>query len=113
MAKPALAKGSAAKPTRYDGFERMPVNGNWRSGSSGRVSEDVDPYTSEVLLRIPLAGHQGRRRVVDIPGKESRVYRQPAGVVGMISPCVATTAIEDFTTVHWVSVQHQPIRYPT
>lgn len=143
----------------------MPLGAQWRGGRSGRVSEDRDPYTDEVLVRIPLADEQdlneayraaadaqpkwaatlpGERAAIlrragaimaarreeivtwlikesgstrvkanvergsshaimleaasapyrvqgrilpsDIPGKENRVYRQPVGVVGVISP---------------------------
>ena len=149
----------------YTGFERMPIAGKWRSGKSREIYPDTDPYSGEVLTRIPLANDQdldeafrfaalaqidwaatlpgeragillnavaimGRRReeivdwliresgstrikaelewqtaraivlesasfperdagkilIADVPGKESRVYRQPVGVVGMISP---------------------------
>lgn len=163
MAKP-MRKGPAA-PARYDGFDKMPLNGKWRAGRSGRVAEDRDPYSNELLVSIALANEQDldeafaaataaqpqwkemlpgekaaiirrageimeerREKIVDwlihesgstrikanvewqyargvtfeaasfpsrvegpivptdIPGKESRVYRQPVGVVGMISP---------------------------
>ena len=163
MAKP-MRKGRAA-PARYDGFDRMPLNGKWRAGKSGRVAEDRDPYSNELLVSIALANEQdldeafaaataaqpqwkemlpgekaaivrragelmearrdeivdwlvhesGSTRIkanveweyaarvtfeastfptrvegpimpCDIRGKESRVYREPVGVVGMISP---------------------------
>jgi aldehyde dehydrogenase (NAD+) len=149
----------------YDGFDRMPLSGQWRGGRSGRVSEDRDPYTDDILVRIALANEQdldeayrgaaaaqpkwattlpseraallrraadimelrreeiitwliresgstrlkaniewdsahaimleaasapyrvqGRILPSDILGKENRVYRQPVGVVGVISP---------------------------
>jgi aldehyde dehydrogenase (NAD+) len=41
-------------PARYDGFDRMPVNGTWRHGR-GKPLEDRDPYTNDVLVEIPLA----------------------------------------------------------
>lgn len=151
--------------TPYEGFDRMPLGGQWRGGRSGKISEDRDPYTDEILVRIPLADEQdlneayrvaadaqpkwaamlpGERAAIlrraaaimearreeivtwlikesgstrlkanvewgsahaimleaasapyrvqgrilpsDIPGKENRVYRQPVGVVGVISP---------------------------
>jgi aldehyde dehydrogenase (NAD+) len=163
MAKP-MRKGPPA-PARYDGFDKMPLNGKWRAGKSGRVAEDRDPYSNELLVSIALANEQdldeafaaataaqpqwkemlpgekaaivrragelmearrdeivdwlvhesGSTRIkanveweyasrvtfeastfptrvegpimpCDIPGKESRVYREPVGVVGMISP---------------------------
>ncbi|MDB5355073.1 MAG: aldehyde dehydrogenase [Phycisphaerales bacterium] len=152
-------------PAPYDGFDKMLISGTWREGRSGRIAEDRDPYTNEVLVRIPQADQRdldeanrsaaaaqtewnavlpreraavltraaeimeerreeivdwliresGSTRIkagleldyargitfesatfpswadghivpTDIPGKESRVYRQPVGVVGMISP---------------------------
>jgi aldehyde dehydrogenase (NAD+) len=42
-------------PTRYDGFDRMPIGGTWRPGSSGKSATDTDPYTGETLTEIPLA----------------------------------------------------------
>jgi len=35
MADPALAMKAAA-PSRYDGFDKMLLNGAWRQGSSGQ-----------------------------------------------------------------------------
>ena len=46
---------AAGAPAAYDGFDRMLLNGRWTHGRSGKSVEDVDPYTNEVLLRIPLA----------------------------------------------------------
>ena len=163
MAKP-MHKGPPA-PARYEGFDKMPLNGEWRGGKSSHVAEDRDPYSNALLVSIALANEQdldeafsaaaaaqpkwnamlpgekaaiirragelmeerrdeiidwlvhesGSTRIkaileweyatrvtfeaatfptrmegpivpCDIPGKESRVYRQPVGVVGMISP---------------------------
>jgi aldehyde dehydrogenase (NAD+) len=143
----------------------MLLNGTWRHGSGGQIADDLDPYTNDVLVRIPLADErdldeafrdaaatqpqwystlpaqrsavlrraatimEARREEIvqwlvresgstrikanleweiahavtleaatfpsrvegpilptDIPSQESRVYRQPVGVVGMISP---------------------------
>lgn len=165
MTQALVSKDSAAHPTPYDGFDRTLLGGQWRGGRSGRVLEDRDPYTDEILTRIPLANEedlneayraaaeaqpqwaamlpgeraailrraaaimearqeeiitwlitesgstrlkanvewdsthaimleaasapyrvQGRILPSDIPGKENRVYRQPVGVVGVISP---------------------------
>ena len=152
-------------PTPYEGFDTMPINGEWRPGRSGQTAVDVNPYTKDDIVTIPLADERDvddayraaaesqhrwagtrpaersdvlkraagimedrREEIVDwlihesgstrikanieweftramtleaatfpcradgqivpndIPGKESRVYRQPVGVVGMISP---------------------------
>ncbi|MDR7301805.1 aldehyde dehydrogenase family protein [Haloactinomyces albus] len=153
------------QPAAYTGFDRMPLDGEWRSGSSGTVRTDVNPYTDEVLTEIPYADASDvdrayraarqaqvswastlpaertemfrraisvmdarKQEIVDwlvsetggvreraefewglvragmfevssypsrvagrilpgtLPGKENRVYRQPVGVVAVISP---------------------------
>jgi len=165
MAKVVSAPAPRTAPTPYEGFDKMLLNGTWRHGGDGRVADDLDPYTNEVLVRIPQADERdldeafraaaaaqpewqrmspsqrsaimrraaaimeerreeivewliresGSTRIkanvewqyahgvtleaatfpsrvegpimpTDIPDKESRVYRQPVGVVGMISP---------------------------
>jgi aldehyde dehydrogenase (NAD+) len=55
MANAALAPAPHTAPVPYDGFDTMLVNGTWRHGSAGRVADDLDPYTNDVLVRIPLA----------------------------------------------------------
>ncbi|MDB5038096.1 MAG: Aldehyde dehydrogenase [Bacteriovoracaceae bacterium] len=151
--------------TPYDGFDLLSLDGAWRAGRAGNRMNDINPYTGEVLVEIPLCSKedvddayyaaeraqnqwanalpQERRDVLEraaqividrkeeiidwlikesgstrikanwewelvhfgmleaasfpfhvksqilpssIPGKESRVYRQPVGVVGVISP---------------------------
>jgi len=165
MAETGSAATAQTEPLPFDGFDKIFLNGEWRQGRSEKISEDLDPYTGEVLVRIPLADERdlneafgaaasaqeswgntlpaeragivrraaaimeerreelvgwliresGSTRIkaevewqyahavtleastfptradgmilpVDIPGKESRVYRRPVGVVGMISP---------------------------
>jgi aldehyde dehydrogenase (NAD+) len=165
MGKAVLASWLPKGPGHYEGFDKMLINGRWREGSSGRISDDRNPYTGDVLVRISLADgrdldeafhaaaaaqplwqemlpseksgiirraamimEERREEIVnwlihesgstrikanvewqyahgvtleaasfpsrvegpivpsDIPDKESRVYRQPVGVVGMISP---------------------------
>ncbi len=165
MAKTTTATIARTAPTPYQGLDQMLLNGQWRYGRSGKISDDHDPYTNETLLSIQLADEDdlneafsaaaaaqpewqtmlpseraeimrraaeimerrreeivdwliresGSTRIkanlewrfahavtleaatfpsridgsimpTDIPGKESRVYRQPIGVVGMISP---------------------------
>jgi hypothetical protein len=37
------------------GFDKMLVTGTWGHGRGNGTGEDLDPYTIEVLVRIPLA----------------------------------------------------------
>lgn len=152
-------------PERYGGLDVMPIAGTWRGGSAGRIGADLDPWSGDTLVEIPLAdaedvneayrlAHEaqpawaaqppaaraevlraaaaifearrseivdwvvresggtvakgelewglvrsvlheaasmahhveGRIMPSDVPGKESRVYRRPVGVVAVISP---------------------------
>src|SRR4051794_28630165 len=45
-------------PARYDNIGRMLIAGMWRLGSSGKVSQDRDPYSGETLMEIALANAQ-------------------------------------------------------
>ncbi|TDC75982.1 aldehyde dehydrogenase family protein [Actinomadura sp. 7K507] len=152
-------------PERYDGFDVMPIAGEWRAGRSGESKADLDPWSGDTLTEIALAdaddldeayraareaqpgwaarapgeragimraaaaifearkdeivgwivresggtlakgelewglvrsvlyeaasmAHRVEGRIMpsDVPGKESRVYRRPVGVVAVISP---------------------------
>ncbi len=55
MVDTLLATEPRTAPVPYDGFDNMLVNGMWRHGRDSRVAEDLDPYTNDVLVRIPLA----------------------------------------------------------
>ena len=43
-----------AIPAAYDGFDRMPIGDSWQPGTAGREVADTDPWSGEVLARIPL-----------------------------------------------------------
>ena len=86
------ARGTA--PTPYDGFDTMLVDGTWRRGGGDRVVEDRDPYTDDVLVRIPVAQASGtwmrptappRRRRRDWaarrPSERSGVLRRAASIM--------------------------------
>jgi aldehyde dehydrogenase (NAD+) len=64
---------------------------NWLIHESGstRLKSEVEWQTSHaIMLEAASAPHRAQGRIIpsDIPGKESRVYRKPVGVVGVISP---------------------------
>ena len=161
----ALNAEAVFAPDPYTGFEKQYIGGMWRTGRSGKRTKDLNPYTQNALLEIPLANESdvqtayeaaakaqppwasarpfvrsdmlrraesiieerheeivswliresgstrikaefewrlvhdvtseaatlpyrvtGRLTPIDDPGKESRVYRHPVGVVGVITP---------------------------
>lgn len=47
-----------ASPKNFEGFEALPIAGTWRSGRSTRHNTDIDPYTGDTLVTIPLAATQ-------------------------------------------------------
>jgi hypothetical protein len=76
-AAPMSTRGKST-PSAYTGLDHIFVAGQWRRGKSrSQPNRDVNPYNRETLLEI---------LPVDLPGKESRVYKRPVGVVGVISP---------------------------
>jgi len=42
-------------PAPYVGFERMPIDGEWRTGRSRHTAIDTDPWSGDTLLEIELA----------------------------------------------------------
>jgi aldehyde dehydrogenase (NAD+) len=43
-------------PSRYNGFTTMPLGGQWRAGSSGKIATDTDPWSGATLTEISMAG---------------------------------------------------------
>ncbi|WP_328813315.1 aldehyde dehydrogenase family protein [Rhodococcus sp. NBC_00297] len=41
--------------TTYDGFDTLPIAGQWRVGRDGRTADDLNPYSGDVLTTLPLA----------------------------------------------------------
>ncbi|MBY6685374.1 aldehyde dehydrogenase family protein [Rhodococcus sp. BP-149] len=41
--------------TTYDGFDTLPIAGQWRVGRDGNTADDVNPYSGDVLTTLPLA----------------------------------------------------------
>src|SRR5258706_2520056 len=93
MAEPALARVHHATGA-YGGFDRMPLGGAWRQGRSGKVGEDRDPYTNEILATIPLADERDLDEAFRaaaaaqpkwhamLPGEKSAVIRRAAEITG-------------------------------
>src|SRR6266702_3378666 len=52
------SSSTAAVPPRYQGFGAMPLAGEWRPGSSGKIVADTDPWSGATLAEIPLADRE-------------------------------------------------------
>jgi len=60
-----------------------------RESGSTRIKAELEWQTARAIVLESASFPEreaGKILVADVPGKESRVYRQPVGVVGMISP---------------------------
>ena len=58
MATAMQEQARGTSPTPYEEFDSILVDGTWRRGGGDRVVEDRDPYTGDVLVRIPSAGER-------------------------------------------------------
>jgi len=99
------AVGPAGASTLYTGLDTMPIAGEWRSGRSDRVAADVDPWNTRGLVEHRLAN----RAAVDAAFESAReAQRRWAPTV----PVERRWTVDEFTTDHWVSVQHAPRSCP-
>ena len=116
----------ATPPTPYDGFDRMPIGGDWRSGRSGKKAADRDPSTGESVLESELGDARDVERGVSVAKRiragmthvnDWPVDDEPNTAFGGekasgLGRFGGAWALEEFTTDHWISVQEQPRRYP-
>lgn len=49
------------EPARYEGLDRMPLAGEWRTGGAGASTTDTDPYTGDTLTEIGSASAEDVR----------------------------------------------------
>lgn len=89
--------GEKAGPLAGDG---VMIAGEWRPGSSGRASAGTDPWSGGTLTEIPLASAD------DL---ETAFGGTKASGIGRFG---GPWAVDEFTTGHWVSVQHEPRGFP-
>ena len=52
------AARARAESARYEGLDRLWIDGAWRQGRTGRRAADVDPFTGQTLVEVSLGnGH--------------------------------------------------------
>lgn len=93
MTQTAALSVPTGPPTPYGTFDRMPLGTAWRGGRSGRDSEDRDPYTDEILVRIPLASEEDLNEAYKVaaeaqpkwaamlPGERAALLRRAADIM--------------------------------
>jgi aldehyde dehydrogenase (NAD+) len=93
MVHAVASNESSTMSVPYEGFDRMPLNGQWRGGRSGRIAEDRDPYTDDILVHIPLADErdldEAYRAAAEaqpkwaglVPGERAAVLRHAAAIM--------------------------------
>ncbi len=69
---------------------RQFIGGEWVEAGDGRTYEDMDPYTGEVVFRVPAGGRDDARRAIDAAAAASIARfassRPPAGTRAATSP---------------------------
>src|SRR5689334_3239744 len=58
----------------YADFDRMPIGGQWRKGKTGRVLQDRDPFTGQVILEIPQGDRSDLDTAYDEAAKAQRAW---------------------------------------
>jgi aldehyde dehydrogenase (NAD+) len=122
-----------ADTARYDGFDTMPIAGSWRVGRAGRSAADVDPYTGETLVEIPLANASdlddayraaevaGARWAAALPGERAAVMRRAAAIMDerreeiidwLIAESGAVAAVAEFQFAITQRDFHEAASYP-
>lgn len=93
MVHAVASNESSTMSVPYKGFDRMPLNGQWRGGRSGRIAEDRNPYTGDILVHIPLADErdldEAYRAAAEaqpkwaglLPGERAAVLRHAAAIM--------------------------------
>lgn len=124
---------STSAPARYDGFDRMPIAGTWRAGSSGKAATDTDPYTGETLTEIQLADADDldaaysaareaqRPWAATLPGEKAAVMRRAAAIMEerkdeivawLIRETGAAAPVAEFQHAITVRDFHESASYP-
>jgi aldehyde dehydrogenase (NAD+) len=122
-----------ASSARYDGFDRMPIAGTWRPGSSGKAATDTDPYTGETLTEIQLADANDldaaytaardaqRSWAATLPGEKAAVMRRAAAIMDdrkdeivdwIIRETGAAAPVAEFQHAITVRDFHEAASYP-
>jgi aldehyde dehydrogenase (NAD+) len=100
-------------PTPYDRFDRMPIAGEWREGSSERSKEDLDPYTGDTLVEIRQAGADDVEAAYAAAQEASRTWREtpPAERAAVMSRAAEILRSRHDEVVHWLVTEAGSTRF--
>jgi acyl-CoA reductase-like NAD-dependent aldehyde dehydrogenase len=114
--------GTAA-PAPYSGFDSLYVGGTWRAGGTGRYGDDLDPWSGGRVARIALASTADVREALESARDAQKAWANDASVGNEphlpfggeknsgLGRFGSQWILEEFTTVHWISVQRTPRHY--
>jgi aldehyde dehydrogenase (NAD+) len=114
-----MASDSTA-PARYDGFDRMPIASAWRAGRAGKTVTDTEyglssaVFTEDTLrgVNFALRVEAGMTHVNDSPLNDENNTAFGGEKDSGLGRFGGEWAIDEFTTDHWVSVQHTKRTFP-
>jgi aldehyde dehydrogenase (NAD+) len=104
MAHAARGGDPRTAPAPYDGFDKMLINGTWRPGRGGRIADDRDPYTDEVLVSIPLADERDVDEAYRAAGAAQRAWNdtRPADRSALLRRAAAIMEARRAELVGWL-----------
>ncbi|MGW4241906.1 aldehyde dehydrogenase family protein [Nocardia sp. NPDC004722] len=87
-------------PPRYSDFHTMPIGGDYRTGVSGEVLTDLNPWSGEVLLEIPEA---------DVPDVETAYAAAASAQIAWAATTPETRAAVMRAAADIVSARHEEL----
>lgn len=75
MAQAVLEK-EKSNSSKFDGLDRIYINGKWIAGSSGKALRDEDPFSGETLTEIPQANAEDVDRAYQAAAAAQRSWAE-------------------------------------
>jgi aldehyde dehydrogenase (NAD+) len=90
--------------TAYDGFERMPIAGEWREGSGEETRADTDPWSGETLTELRQADSSDLDRAFEAAAEAQREWAEqpPSKRAGVLLAAAAAMKERKDEIVGWI-----------
>jgi aldehyde dehydrogenase (NAD+) len=88
----------------YEGFDTMPIGGEWRGGSSGDSRADTDPWSGDTLVEIPLADKSDLQTAYSVAEERQREWAEepPAVRAGVMRAAADVMEARKEEVVSWL-----------